>query len=222
MLAETIETLHSAVPAVRVRASLAAGAAAYSPDGTTLVTADPGTTLSQSTGTGGITLFDTDTWGRVGSLIGHDTRTFAAAFSPDGSLIATGDFAGTAIIWDSATGQQIATLDTGAALTTHVEFHPDGSELLTVNVAGSVKAWTTAGTLLTEFIHNAVSTDAAYLPDGRIAVAVDDPGHGIYVWTDPSRLLTHRVPAPSRPARTTASWRPVAQTGSCDCGMRQP
>jgi WD40 repeat protein len=186
ILAETIEVLHSAVPAVRVRASLVAGAAAFSPDGTRLVTADPGTTLSQSTGTGGITFFDTATWEQAGSLIGHDTRTFAAAFSPDGSLIATGDFAGSAIIWDSVTGQQIARLDTGPALTTHVEFHPDGSELLTVNVAGSVKAWTSAGTLLTEFVHSAVSTDAAYLPDGRIAVAVDDPGHGIYVWSDPA------------------------------------
>jgi WD40 repeat protein/DNA-binding SARP family transcriptional activator len=186
ILAETIETLHLAMPAVRVRTALSAGAAAYNPAGTLLVAADPGTTLSQSTGTGGVTLFDTATWEPVRSLVGHGTRTFATAYSPDGTLIATGDFAGTAILWESDSGEQVATLDTGSALTTHIEFHADGSELLTVNVAGLVKAWSTTGTLLAEFVHSAVSTDAAYLPDDRIAVAVDDPGHGLYIWTDPN------------------------------------
>jgi WD40 repeat protein len=185
ILAETIETLHSALPAVRVRNTLSAGAAAFSPDGTRAAAADPGTTLSQSTGTGDVVVFDTATWEPIRTLVGHDTRTFASAYGPDGTLIATGDFGGSAILWDAGTGEPIAVLDTGPALASHVEFSSDGSELLTVNVAGLVRVWSLAGSLRAEFAHRAVTTDAAYLPDGRIAVAVDDPGHGVYVWSDP-------------------------------------
>ena len=132
-----------------------------------------------------MTVLDAATLQPVRSLVGHDSRTFATAYSPDGTLVATGDFRGTVIVWESNSGDRVLTLDTGPALTTHIAFNSDGSELLTVNVAGLVKVWSTGGTLLAEFNHNAVSTDVAYLPDGRIAVAVDDPGHGIYIWTDP-------------------------------------
>jgi len=186
ILGETIEALHSALPAIRARASFAAGTTAYSPDGTRLVATDPGTTLSGSNGTGGVTIFDTATWETIRSLDGHTTRTFAAGYSPDGKLIATGDLAGSAILWDAGTGDQIVVLDTGPALVSQIEFRSNGAELLTVNVAGSVRAWSPQGELLAEFRHDAVCTDAAYLPDGRIAVAVDDPGHGLYIWTDPA------------------------------------
>ncbi len=53
-----------------------------------------------------------------------------AAFSPDGSRIATASDDATARIWDVATGKQIAVLQHKASVLT-VAFSPDGSRVVT-------------------------------------------------------------------------------------------
>ena len=55
------------------------------------------------------------------------------AFSPDGSLLATNSFDGTARVWDTSSGEELLNLenDNGPGF---VAFSPDGSLLATSNV----------------------------------------------------------------------------------------
>ena len=44
-------------------------------------------------------------------LVGHESAPVAAAFSPDGRRLATGDMAGNVWVWDVTTGQQLLRFD---------------------------------------------------------------------------------------------------------------
>jgi WD40 repeat protein len=65
--------------------------AAFSPDGTRVVTASADHTAR---------LWDTATGEPIVVLIGHDGEVYSAAFSPNGTSIVTASFDGTARLWD--------------------------------------------------------------------------------------------------------------------------
>jgi WD40 repeat protein len=199
ILPETVEALHAALPATRMVMTIPAGAIAFSPDGASLAGAEPGTSLSGGPSDGEVTIFDAATGAVVRSLAGHTARTFAVAYSPDGSLIATGGYDGTVRLWNAATGAEAVVLDAGPGLVAHIRFHASGSELLTISTGGGVKRWEPTGVLIAEYRQAGVAVDAAYLPDGRIAVAADDPGFGLFLWdapdSDPEGPLAHPLGA---------------------------
>jgi WD40 repeat protein len=61
---------------------------------------------------------------------GHTAAVLAAAFSPDGSLSATGAADGSIRLWDNQSGELIRTLDLDEAIITGTVFSPDGAYIL--------------------------------------------------------------------------------------------
>ena len=75
--------------------------AAYSPDGTRIVTASRDKTAR---------IWDARTGAQLAVLSGHGDAVNSAAYSPDGTRIVTASFDKTARIWDARTGAQLAVL----------------------------------------------------------------------------------------------------------------
>ena len=75
--------------------------AAFSPDGSRIVTASMDKTAR---------IWDAATGKEIAVLRGHEDGVHSAAFSPDGSRIVTASDDKTARIWDAATGKEIAVL----------------------------------------------------------------------------------------------------------------
>ena len=63
---------------------------------------------------------------RTEELVGHQSRITAAAFSPDGQLVATASLDRTARIWSVKDGSTVATLKGHSDELTTVAFSPDG------------------------------------------------------------------------------------------------
>jgi WD40 repeat protein len=68
----------------------------------------------------------------------------AVAFSPDGTLLATASYDGTARIWDPATGTTRATLQGHTGPVNAVAFSPDGALLATASDDGTTRIWEVA------------------------------------------------------------------------------
>ena len=75
--------------------------AAFSPDGSRIVTASADNTAR---------LWDAKTGAAIATLSGHKDAVFSAVFSPDGSRVVTASEDKTARLWDAKTGAAIATL----------------------------------------------------------------------------------------------------------------
>lgn len=105
--------------------------AAFSPDGSRLVTA----------GVNGALVWDARTGRKLLTLIGHTFWVSSIAFSPDGSRIATSSFDGTAILWDAATGKKLFDLTGFTDTVRQIAFSPDGKRLAAAGLQGILKIW---------------------------------------------------------------------------------
>jgi hypothetical protein len=74
------------------------------------------------------------------TLDGHRGEVLACAFSPDGSLLASGGNDGIVKLWDSARGEERATLAHGGWVTA-CAFSPDGSLLASASGDRAVTLW---------------------------------------------------------------------------------
>jgi hypothetical protein len=93
----TLESLASALPTLRERLRLkgheaAVNSAAFSPDGTRVVTASWDHTAR---------VWDAATGAAIAVLEGHESDVRSAAFSPDGTRVVTASGDGTARVWES-------------------------------------------------------------------------------------------------------------------------
>ena len=112
----------------------------------------------------------------------------AVAFSPDGSMLATGDDNGNAYVWNVATGRRIATLtDFAHSMSVGaVAFSPDGSTLAAGDDSGSAYVWdvATGHRIATLTDPNSLGLGVravAFSPDGSTLAAGDDNSNA-YVW----------------------------------------
>jgi WD40 repeat protein len=136
---------------------------------------------------------------RVGALMsaGADVSAgraaAAAAFSPDGRILATAAD-GSIRLWDTATRQQIGTPMTAGPGPAHaVAFSPDGRTLATAGADGTARLWDVAteqqiGTPMTAGPDTLYAV--AFSPDGRTLATVSGDGTA-RAWdvAFPARLL---------------------------------
>jgi len=72
---------------------------------------------------------------------GHDAAVLSLAFSPDGSLLASGHADGAVHLWDVGAGREIAVRLRHDALATSVAFSPDGATLASGGMDAVLKLW---------------------------------------------------------------------------------
>jgi WD40 repeat protein/DNA-binding SARP family transcriptional activator len=88
-----------------------------------------------------IEVWDAATGERVATLSGHTGAVRTAAFSPDGSRLASTGNDGTVRIWDPRTGEQMLVLRGHIAAVSSVAFSPDGSQLVSAGAEGIARVW---------------------------------------------------------------------------------
>ncbi|MBZ0172753.1 MAG: serine/threonine protein kinase, partial [Phycisphaerales bacterium] len=137
--------------------------AAFSPDGTRIVTASLDSTAR---------VWDAGTGVSLTELTGHTGHVQSASFSPDGTRIVTASRDNTARVWDAATGQTLAELTghTGSVLS--AAFSPDGTRIVTASLDSTARIWDAAtGETLAELSgHTSFFRSAVFSPDGTRVV----------------------------------------------------
>ena len=142
--------------------------AAYSPDGTRVVTASADKSAR---------IWDAGTGAQLAILNGHGSSVYAAAYSPDGSRIVTASDDKTARIWDANTGAQLAVLSGHADQVSLAVYSPDGAHIVTASFDKTARIWDarTGAQLGVLSGHGDSVISAAYSPDGtHIVTASDD------------------------------------------------
>jgi WD40 repeat protein len=136
--------------------------AAFSPDGSRIVTASEDQTAR---------VWDAATGKEIAVLRSHEGEIFAA-FSPDGSRIVTASRDNTARIWDSATTKEVAVLRGHDGAVNSAAFSPDGSHIVTASRDNTARIWDSATTKEIAVLRGHT---AAFSPDGlRIVTASQD------------------------------------------------
>jgi eukaryotic-like serine/threonine-protein kinase len=156
----------------------------YSPDGSRIV-AWTGSVLASRPDGSRITaeVFDTRTGAVLLTLKGHTRPILTAAYSPDGSRIATADIDGIVRIWDAHNGAEV-TIIRGVGLMNNppLSFSRDGSRIAGVTSVGA-KIWsaTTGAELVTFKGHTRPVCSATYSADDSRVVTASEDGT-VRVW----------------------------------------
>jgi WD40 repeat protein/serine/threonine protein kinase/TPR repeat protein len=142
--------------------------AAFSPDGTRILTASSDKTAR---------IWDAHTGIELAVLSGHRERLSSAAFSPDGTRILTASIDRTARIWDARTGIELAVLSGHGDFVQSAAYSPDGTRVVTASADKTARIWDarTGIQLAALSGHGDRVYSAAYSPDGtRIVTASID------------------------------------------------
>jgi WD40 repeat protein len=183
-------------------------ALAFTPDGSTLATADAD---------GLIKLRDPRTGSVVRTLVGHKGGATSVAFSGDGSIVCGGGGDGGTYLWETSTGRPLRTIRPANSLRelilggpevrfTSVALSADGGTLLTCNSSPDygdrqVRVWETrTGELRREFSRpQSAGRFVALSPDGN-TLATSGVGKSIALWdVKTGRLVRELVGHPHPP-----------------------
>jgi WD40 repeat protein len=161
----------------------------FTPDGKTLISSD-----NKS-----IRLWDVSSGKEKAALTKDDSGPKGVAVSPNGKLLASGNWDTTVRLWDIASGAEIATLRGHTGPVLRVAFSPDGSLLAS---GARDKKWEKAEVKLwdmrtrTELASLPGVADPvgslAFSPDGK-TVAVGDVSGSVFLWDVASKQVGKRL-----------------------------
>jgi WD40 repeat protein/serine/threonine protein kinase len=142
--------------------------AAFSPDGTRIVTASADRSAR---------IWDARTGAQLAMLSGHGSSVYSADYSPDGTRIVTASNDKTARIWDARTGAQLAVLSGHRDEVNSAAYSPDGARIVTASTDRTARIWDARTGVQLAVLpgHGDTVYSAVYSPDGtRIVTASDD------------------------------------------------
>ena len=128
----------------------------------------------------GIKLWDVATRNETATLQG----IAPVAFSPDGTLLASGSGNRTIALWDASTLKRVSTLEGHAEQINTVAFSPDSRTLASGSSDGTVKLWDVAGSVETATVEyrGAIWSVAFSSVGGTLALAVGSPDNAVRLW----------------------------------------
>ena len=188
--------------------------AAFSPDGTCIITASQDSTAR---------IWNATTGKEMLALQGHKGGVHSAAFSPDGTRIVTASQDKTARIWDAATGQKMLVLQGHRGGVNSAAFSPDGTRIVTTSQDKTARIWDAAtGKEIQALQGHALGVhSAAFSPDGtRIVTASQDKtariwdattGQKMLVLQGHENLVNSAAFSPDGTRIVTASWDKTAR-----------
>ena len=146
-----------------------AHAAAFSPDGTRLVTASEDGTAR---------VWDAATGRPITPPFQHAEGVAWAAFSPDGTRVVTASEDRTAQVWDATDGRRLTPPLSHGDDVTRAVFSPDGTRIATASSDRSARVWDPSdGRPLTPPLeHDGQVTGVAFSPDGTLLVTTSTDG----------------------------------------------
>jgi WD40 repeat protein len=146
--------------------------AAFSPDGTRIVTASQ----DNAGGINTARIWDAATAKEIMVFHWHADPVSSAAFSPDGKRIVTASHDNTARIWDVSTGKEIVVLRGHEGGVWSAAFSPDGTRIVTADYK-TARIWhaATGKEIAVLRGHEDLVRSAVFSPDGkRIVTASHD------------------------------------------------
>ncbi len=149
----------------------------------------------------------------------HTDRLGAVTFSPDGRMLLTGSYDGTARLWEVNTGRPLRVLAGHSDHVVCVAWSPDGTRVATGSWDGTARIWdpVTGACLAVLAGHDSWVSSVTWSPDGsRLATGSQDTTAGI--WEVADGKLAQRLHGHTEWVRS-AEWRPDGRqllTGSYD------
>ncbi|MGD2146760.1 MAG: WD40 repeat domain-containing protein [Anaerolineae bacterium] len=136
-----------------------------------------------------IEVWDVERGQVVQTFEGHIDRVFGLAFSPDGSLLASGSGMGpsdvsdyTLKVWDLTSGRELRRLQGHSGDIHAVAFSPDSAMVASASTDYTVKLWDVqSGELVHTLRHRDGLWDVAFAPDGAL-LASGGVGRQVRLW----------------------------------------
>ncbi len=126
------------------------------------------------------------------------------AYSPDGSMLATGSYDNTIKIWDTWNGTVVRTLKGHTLEVNAVSFSPDGKSLASGSSDKTVKIWDLKTGVTTETISfSGYISNVTFSPDGK-KLAISSLETAIKIWDVESKKITLVLEGHSKLVRKVA------------------
>jgi WD40 repeat protein len=140
-------------------------------------------------------LFDATTGDVIREFEGLTEIGNHVAYSPDGKLVASSSWDGTAWVWDVATGEPLVVYEEHVGATAIVTFSPDSKTVLSTGVDGTARLWDVAtGETLRIFDDGdgAVVLVGTFSPDGKLILTTSNNGLA-HVWDVQTGEMLHAL-----------------------------
>ncbi|MHB8645163.1 MAG: nSTAND1 domain-containing NTPase [Thermomicrobiales bacterium] len=158
--------------------------AAYSPDGTRIVSAGAD---------GMVRVWDAATGRQLLALHGHTGTVYSAMYSPDGKQIVTAGQDRTAKVWGAESGKELLSLRGHSGTVISAAYNPSGSLIVTASADSTAKVWNaqTGQEMRTISGQAGPMSSARFSPDGsRIITASADGTAKVWDAATGKELLT--------------------------------